>query len=55
MKSASPQMDKDWQAECDLRTLIDAEKIKKDKARHAAALKKHAEMMAAMQEIKKES
>jgi hypothetical protein len=50
-----PMQDKDWQAECDLRTLIDAEKIKKDKARHSAALKKHAEMMADMENIKKES
>ena len=31
--------DKQWQAEMDLRTLIDAAKIRKDKARYAAAMK----------------
>jgi len=29
--------DDDWRAESDLRTLIEAEKIKKDKKRYAAA------------------
>lgn len=35
---------RDWQAESDLRTLIDAEKIKADKARLKAAMAKQAEM-----------
>lgn len=47
MKSGMAKMDKEYQAECDLRTLIEAEKIKKDKPRHTAAMKKRdAEMMA---------
>lgn len=35
-------------AENDLRTMIDAEKIKKDKPRYVAAMKKHKELMEAM-------
>jgi hypothetical protein len=51
-KSATaPMMDKAWQAESDLRTLIDAEKIKKDKTRYAAAMKCHAEQMKALAAI----
>lgn len=47
MKNDVAKMDKDYQAECDLRTLIEAEKIRKDKTRHSAAMKKRdAEMMA---------
>lgn len=48
-----PMVDKEYQAECDLRTLIDAEKIKKDKPRLSAAMKKHEEMMTAMQSVEK--
>lgn len=43
--------DKDFQAEQDLRTLIEAEKIRHDKTRKAAAMKKHKEMMAAMKDV----
>jgi len=42
---------KKHEAECDLRTLIDAARIKKDKARYAAAMKARTEQMAAMQAI----
>lgn len=33
----APTVDRDWQAEMDLRTLLDACKIRKDKKRMAAA------------------
>ncbi|HKJ74537.1 MAG TPA: hypothetical protein VKA19_10510 [Alphaproteobacteria bacterium] len=36
--------DKKWRAESDLRTLIEAEKIKSDNARFNAALSKKAEL-----------
>ncbi len=55
MNMAGPKamagMDKDYMAECDLKTMIEAEKIKKDKTRHAAAMKKHKELMAAMESM----
>lgn len=41
-----PKLDKAYQAECDLRTLIEAKKIMADKGRFNAALKKRKEMMA---------
>lgn len=41
-------------AEHDLHTLIEAEKIKKDKARFSAAMKCRDEKMAAMQKIDKD-
>jgi hypothetical protein len=44
---------KKWMADSDLRTLIEAEKIKKDKARFAAAMKMHKEMTAALAGIDK--
>ena len=44
--AAVGEMDKRWQAESDLRCLIDAEKIKRDKGRLAAAMKKKKEMAA---------
>ena len=50
---AMPMIDKKYQAECDLRTLIDAEKIKKDKARYAAAMKVHGEQMQALATIER--
>lgn len=37
--------DQDWRAESDLRTLIEAEKIKKDKKRFAVAQAKAKEQM----------
>lgn len=43
----------EYQAECDLRTLIEAEKIKADKKRIAAAMKKKAEMQKALTSIDK--
>ena len=52
-KAEMPGMDKDWQAESDLRTLIEAEKIRKDKGRMAAAMKKRAEMTAALAAVDK--
>jgi hypothetical protein len=44
-------MDKDYQAECDMRSLIEAKKIMADKPRYAAALKKCKEQMAQMATI----
>lgn len=47
MKTASiGKMDKAYQAECDLRTLIEAKKIMADKGRFNAAMKKRKEVMA---------
>lgn len=52
-KPAMAKEDKEYMAESDLRTMIEAEKIKKDKTRYGAAMKKHKEMMAAMEGIHK--
>ena len=41
----------DMQAHADLHTLINAAKIHKDKKRHGNAMKKHKEMMAALQAV----
>lgn len=52
--AATPKMsaqDKEYMAESDLRTMVEAEKIKRDKPRMAAAMKKHKDMMAAMENI----
>lgn len=46
--------DKKMRAECDLMTLIEAEKIKKDTARMKAALQCKKEKMAAMESISKQ-
>lgn len=46
-------MDKDWQAECDLRCLIDAEKIKRDKKRYTAAMAAHKKMKADLEAVGK--
>lgn len=43
--------EKDWRAEDDLRTLINAEKIKADAVRMKAAMKKRGEMAAALKGI----
>ena len=40
-----------YQAEADLRSLIEAEKIKKDSQRHKAAMGKHKELSAALNNI----
>lgn len=47
---ASPSIDDSWQAESDLRTLVEAAKIRKDPKRMAAVRKKEAEMRMAMAE-----
>lgn len=47
--------EKAYQAEWDLKTLIEAEKIKKDKSRLSAAMKAHAEQMKSLQSIEKDS
>jgi len=44
--------DKDFEAENDLRSLIEAEKIKRDKKRFSAAMKKRKEMKANLEKIK---
>ncbi len=51
---ANTAADKKYMAENDLSTLVEAEKIKKDKARFSAAMKCREEKMAAMQNIKKD-
>ncbi len=43
-KAAMPKEEQDWQAENDLRTLIEAEKIKGDPKRLKAAMAKKREM-----------
>lgn len=47
--------DKDWQAESDLRTLIDAEKIKADPARLKAAMAKQGELKKALKSMEAKS
>ena len=55
-KSSSVTMeDKDWRAESDMRTLIDAQEIMKDKARYKAAMAEAKKRMAAMQAVVKDS
>jgi hypothetical protein len=46
--------EKKYMAEGDLHTLVEAEKIKKDKTRFSAAMKCRDEKMAAMQNITKD-
>lgn len=45
--------EKEYQAEGDLRTLIEAEKIKRDKNRFSAAMKKRDSMKKDMEKIKR--
>ena len=45
--------DKKWKIESDLRSLVDAEEVKKDKKRYSAAMKLAKEKMAAMKDIQK--
>ncbi|WP_395451187.1 hypothetical protein ACHMW7_16175 [Aminobacter sp. UC22_36] len=47
----SPMIDKEWEAESDLRSLIEAEKVKADPARLKAAMKKQAEMKKAIDAV----
>ena len=49
--AAMPKGEEDFQAESDLRALIEAEKIKKDKKRMSAALKKRDEMKEALSDV----
>lgn len=51
---ASQNEEKKWQAEDDLRTLLNAAEIRKDKARMAAAMKVAAEKKKAMESIAKQ-
>ena len=53
--AGSPAIDKDWEAESDLRTLIEAEKIKADPDRLKSAMKKRAEMKKAVDAVGKEA
>ena len=53
-KAEMAKQERDWQAEADVRTLIEAEKIKKDKTRLATAMKKHKEMVADLMKVKEE-
>jgi len=50
-KAEMKKMEKDYQAEADLRTLVEAEKIKKDPARKKAAMEKRKAMMANLEKI----
>lgn len=47
--------EKKFRAESDLATLIEAEKIRKDKTRFAAAMKCRDEKMAAMENLKRDT
>lgn len=46
--------EKEWRAESDLSTLIEAQKIKKDKPRFNAAMKKREERMKMMDSLNEE-
>ena len=48
---AMPKSEKEWRAEHDLNTLIEAEKIKKDSARLKAAMAKKRDMQKALSKI----
>ncbi|SFE19216.1 hypothetical protein [Paracidovorax konjaci] len=50
-KNAAIGMNKDWQAESDMKTLTEAEEIRRDPARYKAALAKAKEKMAALQQM----
>lgn len=50
-KPTAMRQEDEWQAEDDLRTLINAEKIKADKKRLAAAMKKKREMKKSLEAI----
>lgn len=54
MAGSSAADEKKWRAESDLRTLIEAEKIKKDKARFGAAMKARDEMATELAKVKKD-
>ncbi|MEJ2124144.1 MAG: hypothetical protein P8Y47_04850 [Alphaproteobacteria bacterium] len=50
-KNIMTEEDEKWRAEEDLRTLINAEKIKKDKTSYDAAMKARKEQIAALENI----
>lgn len=50
--AAMPAEEKEWRADSDLRTLIEAEKIKADPERLKAAMKKRVEMKKALDTVK---
>ena len=50
-KSSGIAMDKDWQAESDMRTLAEAEEIRKDPKRLKAALAKAKEKIEELQKL----
>jgi len=50
-KSTGIAMDKEWQAESDMRTLAEAEEIRKDPKRLKAALAKAEEKIAELREL----
>ncbi|MFT3815256.1 MAG: hypothetical protein QM740_18065 [Acidovorax sp.] len=50
-KATGIAMDKDWQAESDMRTLAEAEEIRKDPKRLKAALAKAKEKIAELQKL----
>lgn len=50
-KAEAVKQEKEWKADSDLRTLIEAEKIKKDKPRYAAAMAMRKQQIAALQNI----
>lgn len=50
-KAMAIGMDADWQAESDMRTLMQAEEIEKDPKRLAAAKKKAKEKLAELQKV----
>jgi len=54
-KAEMDKAHKEYRVEDDLRTLIEAEKIKKDSKRFKAAMAKRKERMELMENIKKES
>jgi hypothetical protein len=54
-KGPDAAREKEWQAECDLHTLIDAQKIMQDKARFAAAMAKQQEMKASLDAVAEEA
>ncbi len=51
VKSSAVETDADFHAESDMRILIDAEKIKKDKGRMSAAMKKGKEQRDALASV----
>jgi len=50
-KAAYPGMDKEWQAKSDLQSLIEAEKIKKDKPRLKAVMHCKRELEKALKNV----